>query len=186
MIRIKNLDAMLLTSFISTLFYSASGPCINKTLMLYVSEKHIAASQLTSCLGTVIFGFLWDKKSEKLFNYYAVFCIIEIIFEVVATTLVVTTSNIIAYYILEMIIYAVITRNIICGGNLLRSLRYRDETRAKYDNNYNIATAVASIIGSLLAIKFDLSFVAMIIIATIGNVIDDLFYIGIYYKTKER
>ena len=96
------------------------------------------------------------------------------------------THNILAYYIIDTLIFAIVTRNICCGGVKLRAIRYKTETdREHFDNNNNSMSAIATIIGSMLAIILKLDFIAMLWLATIGNAVDNIFYIFIYRKTRE-
>ena len=71
----------------------------------------------------VIFGWLWNKKSEKLFNFYPVFCVLETTLGIMTTAYAITTHNIMAYYLLDTFVFAIVTRNICCGGVKLREIR---------------------------------------------------------------
>ena len=177
---------MLLATFITTLFYSATYPYIHKEIMQNVSDTIIALNQIINCLSIVILGSLWNKKSDKLFKYYPVLCISETILGVCSTIWATFTHNILAYYIIDTLIFAIVTRNICCGGVKLRAIRYKTETdREHFDNNNNSMSAIATIIGSMLAIILKLDFIAMLWLATIGNAVDNIFYIFIYRKMRE-
>ena len=81
--------------------------------------------------------------------------------------------------------YAIITRNISCGCNKLKILRYTEETeREHFNNNDNSSYAIATIIGSIIAMLLNLNFNRMMVLATIGNAIDNVFYIVIYISMK--
>lgn len=154
--------------------------------MQNVSDTIIALNQIINCLSIVILGSLWNKKSDKLFKYYPVLCISETILGVCSTIWATLTHNILAYYIIDTLIFAIVTRNIYCGGVKLRAIRYKTETdREHFDNNNNSMSAIATIIGSMLAIILKLDFVAMLWLAMIGNAVDNIFYIFIYRKTRE-
>ena len=56
--------------------------------------------------------------------------------------------------------------------------------REQFDNNNNSAYAIATIIGSIIAMILNLNFNIMIWLATIGGIIDNIFYIIIYNKEK--
>ena len=74
-----------------------------------------------------------------------------------------------------------------CGDIKLRALRYNsEEIREKFDNNNNSVGSIATIVGSIIAMFLNLSFPIMLILATLGNSIDNIFYIFIYYKTIKR
>ena len=153
--------------------------------MQNVSDTIIALNQIINCLSIVILGSLWNKKSDKLFKYYPVLCISETILGVCSTIWATLTHNILAYYIIDTLIFAIVTRNICCGGVKLRAIRYKTETdREHFDNNNNSMSAIATIIGSMLAIILKLDFVAMLWLATIGNAVDNIFYIFIYRRTR--
>ena len=183
----RKIDGMLLATFLTTIFYSATYPYIHKEIMENVSDSIIALSQIINCLSIVLLGSLWNKKSDKLFKHYLAFCIGETFLSICSTIWATTTHNIMSYYIIDTLIFSIVTRNIICGGTKLRAIRYNSETeREHFDNNNSSASAIATIIGSLIAIVLDLDFSIMLWIATIGNAIDNVFYIFIFKNTKRK
>ena len=183
----KKLDGMLLATFLTTIFYSSTYPYIHKEVMANVSDGIIALSQIINCLSVVILGSLWNKKSDKLFKYYPIFCIGETILSIGSAIWTTTTGNVLAYYIIDTLIFAIVTRNICCGGVKLRAIRYNSEKeRECFDNNNNSASAIATILGSVIAMILDLDFVVMLWLATFGNTIDNVFYIFIYKSTKQK
>ena len=102
---------------------------------------------------------------------------------VAMTVWVTITKDIVAYYILNLLVFSLCTRQIICGGIKLRAIRYPTESdRVQYDNNNNSVASAATIIGSLIAMNLDLNFITMLWIATIGNCVDNTFYAFIYLK----
>lgn len=174
---------MLLGALFATIFYSASYPCIHKVIMENVSDKFIALSQIINCLSIVFFGFVWNRQ-ERLFKFFPVFCLCEIMLTFSLTFYVIATNDIRAYYIADTLIFAIISRNIICGSNKLKTLIYCEEERAKYDNNESSCYAIATIIGSLISMIVSSGFIFMLWIATIGNAIDNIFYLYTYNNTK--
>lgn len=183
----KKIDSMLLATFLTTIFYSATYPFIHKLIMESVSDNIVALNQIINCISIVLLGSLWNKKSDKLFNYYPLFCIGETILGICSTVWATTTNNIMAYYLIDTMIFAVITRNICCGGVKLRAIRYRTEKdRERFDNNNNSASAIATIIGSIIAMVLDLDFSIMLWIATFGNAIDNIFYIFIFKEVNMK
>ena len=183
----RKIDGMLLATFLTTIFYSATYPYIHKEIMANVSDSIVALNQIINCLSVVILGGLWNKKSEKLFKYYPVFCLCETIFGTLSTIWAIATHNIMAYYIIDTLIFAIVTRNICCGGVKLRAIRYNSETeREHFDNNNNSASAMATILGSVIAMVLDLDFSIMLWLATLGNAIDNVFYIFIFKSTQTK
>lgn len=178
----KKPDSMLLATFFATCFYSATYPYIYKEIMSTVSENAVAINQIVNCISTIIVSGIWNKFSEKLFPSYAVLCVLECVFGL-CTSIYVTfnPANIIIYYILDTALFCMITRNIISGGVRLRAIRYKSEkSREHFDNSNNAVSALATIVGSIIAMQLNLNFVAMVWIATIRNMIDNFFYIGIF------
>lgn len=175
-----------MATFLTTLFYSATYPYIHKQIMMVASDWLIAVNQIINCLSIVLFGSIWNRWSDKLFRYYPVMCVAETLLGIWSTAWAICTQNIAAYYIIDTLIFAVVTRNICCGGVKLRAIRYKTESaREHFDNNNNSASAIATIIGSLIAISLNLNFGIMLCVATFGNAIDNIFYIFIYRSTRD-
>lgn len=178
---------MLLATFLTTLFYSSTYPYIHKQVMTVASDNFIALNQIINCLSIVLFGAVWNKLSDKLFKYYPAFCILESLLGIMTSIYATVSNDILGYYLIDTFVFAIITRNICCGGVKLRAIRYKTEKlRECFDNNNNSMSAVATIIGSCIAMVLELDFVVMLWIATFGNMIDNIFYICIYYKTQKE
>ena len=183
----KKMDSMLVGGLLVNVFYSATYPFIHKQIISVATDNFIAANQIINCLGIVIFGAIWNKFSDRLFRFYPLFCIFESVLGIATTTFAVTTNQIIAYYILDTLVLAIITRNIICGSIKLRVIRYKTENeREKFDNNFNSVCSIGILIGSVIALFLNLNFAAMLWTATFGNMIDNAIYINIYYKETRR
>lgn len=183
----RKTDGMLVATFLTTLFYAATYPYIHKQIIMVASDGLIAINQIINCFSIVLFGTVWNKWSGRLFKYYPMICVAETLLGICSTVFAICTKNIAAYYMIDTLIFAVVTRNICCGGVKLRALRYKtEEERERFDNNDNSAYAVATIIGSLVSMSLDLSFDVMLCIATFGNAIDNIFYILIYRNTTKE
>ena len=92
-----------------------------------------------------------------------------------------------AYYLLDNIVFAIITRNVCCGIVKLKAIRYNSENeRERFDNNSNSVYSAATIIGSIIAMFLNLDFAIMLCLATFGNIIDNIFYIFIFYKINKQ
>lgn len=175
-----------MATFLTTIFYSSTYPYIHKEVMMVASDSLIALNQIINCISIIICGWIWNNKSEKLFCFYPVYCVLETVLGIITTIYAIATGNIIAYYLLDTIVFAVVTRNICCGGVKLRAIRYNtEEKREHFDNNNNSVSSFATILGSVIAMFLNLDFKIMLCIATFGNMIDNVFYIFIFYHTKE-
>ena len=175
---------MLLANLLTTLLYSMTYPYIHSIIIKQIPEYYISLNMIINCLGTIIFSMIWKKYSDKLFTYYHIFSWLECLFTVLLIMgVVLHIISLPAYYLLDVIIFSTLTRNMICAGIKLRALLFTTEhTREKYDNNSNICNAVATLIGSLLSMIIKLPFEFMLIIAMIGNIVDNLIYTRIYCK----
>lgn len=181
------IDGMLMATFITTLFYSSTYPYIHKEIISSIPDTMISIEQIINCLGIISSGMLWNKFSNKLFKFYPVYCVMETVLGIITTIFAITTHNLVVYYLVDTIIYAVVTRNICCGIVKLRTLRYNtEESREKFDNNDNSIYAFATILGSIIAIFLNLNFKIMLIIATFRNMIDNIFYIVIYHNERKN
>lgn len=186
-IRKFHIDGMLLTTFLTTIFYSSTYPFIHKEVITIATDTFIALNQIINCISVILFGYVWNKKSEKLFRFYPIYCVLETMLGIMTTVFAITTRNILAYYMLDTIVFSVITRNICCGGVKLRAIRYNsEEKREHFDNNNNSVSSLATILGSVIAMFLNLNFETMICIATFGNAIDNMFYIFIFYRTRKQ
>lgn len=180
-------DGMILATFLTTLFYASTFPFIHKQLMMEVSDNMIALANIIDCVSVIIFGSIWNKWSDKLFPFYPHFCIAETVVTIGIAVWVLTSGHLAAYYMLSTIEMAIITRNMVCGGNRLQIIRYKTETeREHYKNNDNSAHALATIIGSCIAMIIHLPFSVMLVLATFGNCIDNIMYLFIYYSTVKK
>lgn len=180
------IDGMLLATLLTTLFYSATYPYIHKEVVSNVSDSIIALNQIINCISIIVYGRIWNKKSDRLFKFYPMFCILETLLSIGSAIWAIVSGNVLSYYIIDTLIFAIVTRNICCGGVKLRAIRYRTEKeREHFDNNNNSMSAIATIIGSVIAMVLNLNFNIMLILATVGNAIDNLFYICIFYNQKK-
>lgn len=183
----KKPDAMLMATFFADCFYSATYPYIYKEIMSDISGETVATQQIVNCLSVILFSALWNKFSDRLFPFYAVLCVLECLAGL-CTSLYVTfhPENILMYYVLDTILFCLITRNIICGGVRLRAMCYpTEQQREHFDNSNNAVSAAATIIGSAAAVFLHLDFVHMVWIATIGNMTDNIFYIYIFFHSRK-
>ncbi|MCQ2052369.1 MAG: hypothetical protein MJZ03_00265 [archaeon] len=177
---------MLVTNLICTLFYALSYPYIYAEALKTVSKNYISAEQIISCSGVVVFGILWNKIGDKLYKHYPIIVLAETIADIILMVHVLVTGNLKFYFIFNVLIYAIVTRNMANGGIRLRAKVHPDEkSRERYDNNNNIVNSVATLLGASLSIVLKLDMTMMFIFALIGNVFDNGFYYYIYKKVNK-
>lgn len=178
-------NLMLLSNLICTLFYSMSYPYIYAETIKVVPHLYIGLEQILACLGTIIFCKLWNTYSDKLFEHYRLFLIVEIIADLILFTDVLIRNDLKFYFLLNIIIYSVITKNLCCGGTKMRAkVNPSEKEREQYDNNSSIVNAIATLIGASVAMTFDFDLRLLFVFALIGNTIDNIFFLYIYQKIR--
>lgn len=177
--RLSNL--MLLSNLICTLFYATSYPYIYAETVKIVPHYFISLEQIMLCLGTIFFCRLWNKYSDKLFKYYRLFLLFEILADLILFSDVLLRNNLSFYFLLNVIIASTITKNLSCGGVKMRAMVNPSEReREQFDNNSNIVNAIATLVGASVAMIFNIDLKWLFILAFIGNASDNFFYLYIY------
>lgn len=180
-------NLMLFSNFLCTLFYSMSYPYIYAETIKVVSRQYISFEQIISCIGIVVFGAAWNKYGDKLFQYYRQILVLEVIMDIILFGHVLITGNLKFYFLFNIIIYAVVTKNICCAGIKMRAkVNPTEELREKYDNNSNSVYAIATLLGTVAALVLPVGLDILFILAFIGGVIDNFFYLYIYNKIIGR
>ena len=183
--RLSNL--MLTANFFSTLFYAVSYPYIYAEMMKVVPKLFISIEQILACAGTIVFCSLWNKFSDRLFRHYRLILWLEVIADIILFADVIIRQDLSFYFLLNIIIYCIITRNLACGGTKMRAIvNPTEKDRERYDNNANVVCSVATLLGSGTAMIIDVPLVMLFILAFIGNTIDNFFYLYIYKHIPER
>lgn len=178
--KISNL--MLQTNFICNLLYSATYPYIYYQTMQQITDTYISVDNIISCIAIIIFGFLWNKKyGDVLFKHYRLFCVVETILDIIYIVITIFTNNLRFYYVSGSIVMALVTQNIIFGGTRLRAKVHPSEKeREQYDNNRDIVRAGAILIGNTISILTNVDIKILLVIACLGNVIDNISYYYIW------
>lgn len=178
-------DKLIIASFLSNLFYSACYPAVHSYLMQSVGQRMISINSLCTCLGGIILPFIWNKYSDILYKKYGKMLFLEAFCYICMLIMLINNKiNLIIYYILDTICFTLITKNIICGGNRLRAIKYNnEEKRTKYDNNTQMAANISSLIGFLSCAIFEFNLWQAFLLSTIGICIDNIFY---YLEWRDR
>jgi len=172
---------MLVSNLLTTLFYSLSYPYIYAETVKIVPKAYISIEQILACVGTIVFCRMWNKHSDKLFKHYRKILLAEMIADSILFADVIIRNDMSFYFLLNVIIYAVITKNLSCGGTKMRAIiNQTEKEREIFDNNSNIINSVATLLGTAIAMGFNFTVKTLFICAFIGNVIDNIFYLYIY------
>ncbi len=167
----------------SSLFYSMSYPFIHLYLMRNITEKMVSLNQIAICVFIIVVNNIWNKYSDKLYKYYKHILATEgILYLILHLGMVFNKLSPIYYYAIDTFLFCMVTKNIMCGGNKLRSKAYKDENREKYDNTVQIVAAVATLCGASIAIALDIKIQVAFILSWIGIAVDNVFYWMAYDK----
>ena len=183
--RLSNL--MLIANFISGLFYATSYPYIYAETVKAVPRQFLGLESILCCISTIIFCKLWNKYSDRLFNHYRKILWAEVIADIILFSDVMIRGDLSFYFLLNILIYSLITRNLSCGGTKMRAkVNPTEKLRERYDNNNQIVSATATLLGAGFAIICPLDLKILFIFALIGNIVDNFFYLHIYNQIKRR
>lgn len=178
-------NLMLAANFISGLFYAASYPYIYAETIKVIPRSYIGFEQIICCISTIIFCKLWNKYSDKFFVHYSKILWVEVIADIVLFSDVMIRGNLSFYFLFNIIIYSLITRNLVCGGTKMRArVNPTEKLRERYDNNNQIVSSAATLLGASFAAIFSLDLKILFILALVGNIVDNFFYLYIYGKIK--
>lgn len=178
-------NLMLLANFLSSLFYSMSYPYIYAETLKAVSTYYISFEQIITCISTVIFSVAWNKAGDKIFRHYRKIMIAEIIADIILFADVIIRGDLKFYFLLNIIIFAVITKNLSCGGIRMRAkVNPTEKQREEYDNNSNTVYALSTLAGTVIATITLPKINTLFFLALIGNIIDNFLYLYIYHRIK--
>lgn len=145
-------DLMLLANLFATLFYSMSYPYIYAEIMKVINHYYISAEQIISCISIIAYGWAWNKYGDYLFKHYLKIVVAEIVGDVVLFSFVIITGKLNIYFLINLLVYAIITRGMCGGGIRMRAkVNPTEQLREHYDNNANSINAFATIGGTLLS-----------------------------------
>ena len=183
----KKIDFLIISGLFSNLFYSIAYPRVHTKCMQDISSNFMSLSQLISCLLAILISQLWIKHSDKLYNTFEISLVLECVF--FGALLVLFLFGIVTpkiYYIVDCILSATITRNIINGGCRLRAIRYEGQDREMYDHKNVVMCNIASICGYLFSTLYILPIHLAFILMFVGVSVDNLFYFIVYKETNKN
>lgn len=185
---IKKLDKLLTANFLYKLFYSLALPTVTKLLVSNITNKYIAFNAIVECSLAIILGKLWNKYNSKFFKYYGVYVVLELIGYWTLIIFVLTNKiNYSWFYIIDTMLFAIISTNILFGNSKLKTLIYANgEDRNKFDNDVEVYLNSATLIGCGLNLVLNLSNNMAFISMIVGMMTRDLLYLVTYKETKNK
>ncbi len=180
-------DKLIVGNFISNLFYSLGYPTVHYILISNINEKMISLNSILLCISGIILPIVWNKYSDKLYEKYGYLLSIEAILYTLLTILIIIgfIDNK-AYYFIDTILFALVTKNIICGNNRLTSMRYKNKDREIFDNSIVSVSNMSSLIGFGISFVFTIPVNIAFIFMGLGIVADNIFYYRAYKECKNK
>lgn len=178
--KLRNIDLLVASAFICNLLYALCNPVVHVELISNVGSSLVSLVSLIGSFATAIVSRMWLKRGKKLYKFYPVFLIIEpIVYGVAITMVLIDVMPESIYYILDGIMYATITNNIVCGGSRFKTKKYNTEDkRNDFDNSVGFYASIASIIGygigSIITFDVKVAFIMIFFSISIDNI---LYYI---------
>lgn len=175
--KLRNMDLLVASAFICNVLFALCNPVIHVELISSVSSSLVSISSLAGSIGSALVSRIWMKKGKELFKFYPIFLIIEPIIYGIAIGMVIL--NIMpnqVYYVLDALMYATVTNNIVCGGSRFKAIKYNNEdSRSNFDNSIGFYASIASIIGysigSIVTFNITCAFIMIFFSISIDNVL---------------
>ena len=180
-------DELLIANLITNFFFSFAYPIVHLFLINHITEKDISMNSIICCISGIFIPIIWNKY-EKMYNSYGFFLISEIIcYIILCSSILLSFITPKAYYIIDTLLYAFLTRNLCCGNIKLKVKRYcKENDRAEYDNNSVIVANFSSLLGFILSYFISIPIKLGFIFITIGIIFDNFIYYYVYKKIKQK
>ena len=179
-------DLMIQACLWSTLLYSIGYPNIKLLVMRSIDPKYIAFEGIFISVSTIITSSCFNKWGDKIFKFMPVFLITEsVLYCGLVPSILTGVVSVKAYFIIDIIAYSCIARNIICCGSRMRRILYKDEVREQFDNSLPIASAIASVIGGTVVMCCTIPLWLSWVIMGVGTSIDNVFLYVVYRRVKK-
>ena len=179
-------DLMIQACLWTTFLYAIGHPQIKLTVMKHIDPKYIAFEGIFVAVSTIILNSCFNKWGDKIFKFMPVFLFTEsILYICLTSTMIAEVVSIKTYFILDLMAYSCVTRNIICCGSRMRRILYKDEVRERFDNSLPIASAIATVAGGSIVMCCTIPLWLSWIIMGVGISIDNVFLYVVYRRVKK-
>ena len=95
-----------------------------------------------------------------------------------------TTGNAKIYYLSQVVCSILTIKNVGFGLSFIRSKRYKENKRAKYDNLAAVLESVASLVGFGIAAVVKIPLMPSVVLMGLGTLIENYYMIKVYYEIK--
>lgn len=169
----KKFDLLLLSCFISNLFYALSYATIQVTIISQISTNLLSFKNLITSILTLLVVKLSTKFEYQAYKKYKSMLVLELLILFIITAMALMTKNIIMYFILDSLLYCTLAQAVICSTNKFYTKKYDENTRSLFDNNTifysNLASAIGYLIATLTTLTIDNAIILVFLALLFNN-----------------
>lgn len=184
----ENQGILLFSSAISGFIYTYSHAPVMKEIISKLPPEYISAEAAWFCLSSLIMGAIWKNKTREMaIRYFTWIAMAESIGSfLISAYLVFVRYNVWAFAILTAFYASIVTTFIGKCVMMFQSKLWNGREREMYDNTSSIFRNGVAMIGFAVAILAMPSLNTAILLWGIGCVFDDIGWIIVYNKTRDR
>ena len=184
----ENQGFLLFSSAISGLIYTYSNPPIVKEIISKLPPEWISFEGAWFCLSALIIGAIWKNKTREFaMRFFTWFALAESLGSfALSLYLVFVNYNVWVFAILTLLYSSIITTFIGKCIMMFQSKLWNGKEREIYDNTNSIFRNGVAMLGFAISILAMPSLKIAILLWGIGCIFDDIGWIIVYNKTKQR
>lgn len=184
----ENQGFLLFSSAISGLIYTYSNPPIVKEIISKLPAQYISFEGAWFCMSALIIGAIWKNKTREFaMKFFTWLALTESLGSfLLSIYLVFVSYNVWVFAILTLLYASIVTTFIGKCIMMFQSKLWNGKQREMYDNTASIFRNGVAMVGFVLAIMAMPSLNNAILLWGIGCVFDDIGWIIVYNRTRER
>jgi len=184
----ENQGILLFSSAISGFIYTYSHAPVMKEIMSKLPPEYISAEAAWFCLSSLIMGAIWKNKAREIaIRYFTWIAMFESIGSfLISAYLVFVQYNVWAFAILTAFYASIVTTFIGKCIMMFQSKLWNGKQREMYDNTASIFRNGVAMIGFAIAILAMPSLNTAILLWGIGCIFDDIGWIIVYNRTRDK
>lgn len=184
----ENQGFLLFSSAISGMIYTYSNPPIVKEIVSKLPAEYISFEGAWFCMSALIMGAIWKNRTREFaMHFFTWVALAESIGSfLLAVYLVFVQYNVWVFAILTLLYSSIVTTFIGKCIMMFQSKLWNGKEREMFDNTASIFRNGIAMIGFAWAILAMPSLNTAILLWGIGCIFDDIGWIIVYNKTKNR
>lgn len=183
----KNQKYILISLFISGLFFTYVSPALMKAIISDLPAEWIAFESLFGSISGLIIGIIWKGKTREFATKFFMWLAIA------ESVLSFSLSMFLCFVYYNVWVFAIASLlytsfvSIFVGKCIMafKAVLWNDKGREIYDNNASIVGGIVSVLGFSVALFAMPSLKVALFIWGVACIIDDFGWIMVYYKNKK-